>query len=364
MPKQEIYLALFDEQASHAMAELAGLLGDATTASTAASRAKKIHSTIEVEYYQPATKTYAFSRNTAVSLDLTPTIFPAVAWWDTGGGLDHPEASLKSWASHEFETDWGARDVSETSPIYDPISYHQGSVWPLFTGWEAMAQYRTGHPLAGYQATMQNADLTYAQDPGAVTELLSGAFFEPFGRSTSHQLWSSAMVATPILRGMFGLDLDAVRHVVKVTPHLPATWPQAEVHHLHVGDSIVNLRYKRQQATMLVTVDQVSGPAIHLQDGSASMRVPLPAVEVAISHGLPLRGSRTAQMKVVDEVASQHSLDLTLEGIAGSESELTLVRNEAGLKPTVEGAQLTADSVKVLFAPGSGHVTQTIHIRW
>ena len=33
-------------------------------------------------------------------------------------------------------TDWGARIISvNQSQLYDPLSYHYGSVWPLFTGW-------------------------------------------------------------------------------------------------------------------------------------------------------------------------------------------------------------------------------------
>ena len=132
-----------------------------------------------------------------------------IAWWNGGDGLAHADASFQRWASHDFATDWGLRDVAESDPLFDPISYHQGSVWPLFTGWAAVAQYRAGHPLSGYAHLMQNADLTTMQDLGAVTELLSGAFFQPFGRSTSHQLWSSAMVVIPALRGLFGIDVDA-----------------------------------------------------------------------------------------------------------------------------------------------------------
>ena len=34
-----------------------------------------------------------------------------------------------------------------------------------------------------------------------VTELLSGDYLAAFGRSSHHQVWSEAMVATPLLRG-------------------------------------------------------------------------------------------------------------------------------------------------------------------
>ncbi len=130
-------------------------------------------------------------------------------WWSGKPILAHPEGCLRQLAAHTLNTDWGLRDVSGEEKIYDGMSYHQGSVWPLFTGWAALAEYRGGQPLAGYQMLMENANLTRAQDLGAVTELLSGDYFVPFGRSTSHQLWSSAMVITPTLRGLFGIDIDA-----------------------------------------------------------------------------------------------------------------------------------------------------------
>jgi len=65
-------------------------------------------------------------------------------------------------------------------------------------------------PASVFRSTSsQNADLTWAQDLGAVTELLSGEFYRWLGRSTSHQLWSSTRVLTPAIRGMFGLEWNA-----------------------------------------------------------------------------------------------------------------------------------------------------------
>jgi glycogen debranching enzyme len=238
-PHQEIYLALLDQQASTAMAKLAAFLGDQATAGTAAARAAKVGSTIESEYFVPRTGEYAFSRNADGSLDKTATIYPALAWWSAGGtGLAHADKSLRRWDSHDFSTDWGLRDVAETESFFDSMSYHQGSVWPLFTGWASLADYRTGRNLSGYAHLMQNADQTTTQDLGAVTELLSGAFFVPFGRSTSHQLWSSAMVITPAMRGLFGITVDAAAGKVDVQPQLPAEWGEAAVRRVHVGESV------------------------------------------------------------------------------------------------------------------------------
>jgi glycogen debranching enzyme len=382
MPHQEIYLALLDQQASVAMSKLAGLLEDKATADAASARAGDLAKKIEAEYYDPSRQAYAFSRNADGTLDRTATVYPAIAWWSGGEGLVHPEASFRRWASHDFSTDWGLRDLAESDPFYDPISYHQGSVWPLFTGWASVAEYRAGHPLAGYAHLMQNADLTTAQDLGAVTELLSGAFFQPFGRSTSHQLWSSAMVITPALRGLFGVDIDGLSNSVYLDPHLPADWDHASVDRLHVGGSVCSLEYQREARRLVVKLSTLSGPAIRLAsvvkdsrvlaDGS-SVAFALPAVEVAVPHGLPLPGARTAQMKMLSEVAEAHSLKLELEAEAGATVELMIRRNMAKLNLHVDGGTMVdtaagkgagLEKLMVKFPQGTGYQQSVVTLSW
>jgi glycogen debranching enzyme len=375
MPQQEIYMALLDEQASRAMAELAGMMSEASIGAQAASRADQVRATREREYYNAATGLYAFSRNAAggtgaAQMDQTQTIYPALAWWNGANGLKHPEASLRAWATSAFATDWGARDVSENDPKYDPISYHQGSVWPLFTGWAAMAEYRGGHPMAGYRALMQNAQLTDAQDPGAVTELLSGKFYEPFGRSTSHQLWSSAMVVTPLLRGLFGIEADALDHTLRVTPRLPADWNDAEVQRLHVGESLVDLTYARRGGEMIITARTLRGAKVHFAEGGDVLHAKLPAVEVSMKQQLPPRGSVTAQPRVVAENYQGRSLTLTLEGMAGSEALMRVRTNLAGAVARADGAKLEGDALRVHFntgigySAGGGYVQQVVTLHW
>lgn len=365
MPKQEIYMALLDQQASHAMSDLARIAGDAALSESAQARARKMRATLEHEYYEAKTGDYAFSDN-AGAVDATRTIYPALAWWSDASGLEHPDATLRAIASHDLDTDWGARDVAASDPLYDGMSYHQGSVWPLFTGWGALAEYRGGHPLGGYQLLMQNVNLTWAQDPGAVTELLSGDFFEPFGRSTSHQLWSSAMVVTPLLRGLFGIELDAPRHGLRVEPRLPASWDHATVTAVRVGDSVVDLLYRREGTSMTVQLRQASGPAIHLLNAGADGLVhqPLPPVAVELAHELPLRGSRTAQPKILSEHVTARSDDLELEGIAGTTATLPLVRLDPHAALKVTGASLEHDELVVTFPAGEGYTPQHINLTW
>ena len=281
--------------------------------------------------------------------------------------------SLRHWASHDLSTDWGLRDLAESDPFYDPISYHQGSVWPLFTGWASMAEYRTGHPLSGYTHLMQTANLTTAQDLGAVTELLSGAYFDPFGRSTSHQLWSSAMVVIPALRGLFGIDVDAPAGVIKLSPSFPADWNQATVRHVHAGSSVCDLTYQRTGTSLTVRSVTVSGQPLKLvsdrKDARAaadgmSIAFPLPLLEVSMSSSLPLPGARTTQMKVLNETYTSHTLVLELEAQGGSTQTLKLRSNEPGLHIRAEGATIDGNTVQINFPPGTGYQQQTVTLHW
>ena len=375
MPKQEIYLAVLDEQASIAFANLARTTGHKDLADEAEARAGRIRKLIEKEYFLQQANFYAFSFNGADAVDPTATIFPSVAWWDGDYALDHDQAMLSRWASEEFSTDWGTRLLSDQISFYDPISYHQGSVWPLFTGWVSVAEYRAGRSLSGYAHLMQNADLTWSQDLGDVTELLSGKFFQTLGRSTAHQLWSSAMVISPVVRGMFGLQWDVQGHTLSVTPHLPADWQNATIRNVPFGTTHLDLKFTRTPSDLVVE-------AIHPPEGlklvsqlpgartqASLLRIPLPAIEVAVGHQLPEFGAATSQLKVLDQQMEPHRMTLSLAGVGGESYSLLLRENNSKLNLRAEGATLGMSKgglrpVSIQFPEASGYVTKTVTLSW
>jgi len=375
MPHQEIYLAALDQQASTAFADLARAVGHGQAADQARSRAAHIAEQIEKEYYLAATDFYAFSHNADGTNDESATIYPAVAAWDGTLALQRPGSMLSRWASEEFSTDWGTRDLSPAASFYDPISYHQGSVWPLFTGWVSLAEYRNGRSLSGYSHLMQNAGLTWLQDLGAVTELLSGEFFQPFGRSTSHQLWSSAMLISPAVHGLFGLDWGTDQKTLRITPSLPAAWDEAELHHVPLGPSFVDLSMKRMGGSLAVHASGV-GAVLSLQSAIAGgkmvgpvLQIPLPAVEIGIPHGLPEAGSTTTQLKILDQQATPHSLILTLAAPANSQQILLLRINDSSAKVHSQDVEIPVPSrslreIQVGFPAGNGYVTKMVSLQW
>jgi glycogen debranching enzyme len=414
MPHQEIYLALLDQQASSAYAWLQTQLKDEAKASTAQLRAATIARTINAEYYDSQKSCYAFSRNSDGSLDRTSTIYPALAWWDPANGratLDHPEACLRQFAASALNTDWGTRDVANDEPIYDGMSYHQGSVWPLFTGWAALAEYRANQPLAGYQLLKENAQLTTAQDLGAHTELLSGDFFVPMGRSTSHQLWSSAMIITPTLRGLFGLSIDATTKTITVNPHLPASWDHAEILNLPLPKGGETIGFERTSSGWVINLTNVNQSDWRLRSDQAGSRlekvpagdeptilIPTPQLEfdpmltgfaTNVSDKTwfldqpPIPGARTSRFRVLHSEYGDHKLTLTCEGLAGTQVVASLIRHGAfvpkvqpdatsGKAPAIisakDGWAFQDPKAPLLlimdFPPGTGFQTLTVTLTW
>ena len=285
-PHEEIYLQGVWIAACRDMAELAGAMGDAALAREAQAYAERTRQATENRYWIPGRDFYGFAtkrppekppkaepgpnraRRQKRLEELAPlsfidedTVFPAVPLWFRTLDAERAQSEIDHLAAASLATDWGARSLSDQSRLYDPISYHNGSVWPLFTGWSALAAYRHGRPAAGYQALMANALLTTSGALGYVTELLSGDYMTPFGRSSHHQVWSEAMVVTPLLRGLLGLEMGEGGRTLAFAPRLPATWDRVRAGNLPVGAGRYDVSFDRAPGRMAVRLARHEGSA-------------------------------------------------------------------------------------------------------
>src|ERR1700730_15624829 len=101
---------------------------------------------------------------------------------------------------------------------YSSVGYLYGTVWRLFTGWASVGEYRYHRALPGFSNLKANAQLALDGSLGHVTEVLSGDYYQPLSTSSPHQIWSAAMVVSPLLRGLFGLQTDAGTCRVTLAP--------------------------------------------------------------------------------------------------------------------------------------------------
>jgi hypothetical protein len=116
-----------------------------------------------------------------------------------------------------------------------------------------------GRPHVGFQALMANALLTDAGALGSVTELLSGDFQAPLGRSSHHQIWSLAMVAAPLLRGLLGIEATDAGTRLRFAPRLPADWDRVSVGNVVAGAGRYDLALERRPGRLTLTAERRSG---------------------------------------------------------------------------------------------------------
>ena len=324
-PHEEIYLQGLWIQASRDMAEMADAIGDRTVAAAARASVERTRLAVESTYWLPGASHYAFAtqqpRQQAPVAEPGParerrqarlhelasarlidenTVLPAVPmWWRALDG-QRVDAALDRLGGAALATDWGHRILSNESRLYDPLSYHYGSVWPLFTGWASMAAYRYGRPHVGYQALMANALLTEAGALGYITELLSGDVNAAFGRSSHHQVWSQAMLAAPLVRGLLGIETLEGGTTLRIAPQLPADWTYAAARSIESGGQRLDVEITRRAGvlTLRVTGRQPAPGGSGLGALTLAPAFPLDAKLTAVS--VNGRTSRAAPLRAGD----------------------------------------------------------------
>lgn len=167
------------------------------------------------------------------------------------GMLDDSKAInvINDYAENYFSSDWGVRILRSDSPIYNPRGYHTGSVWPLFTGWSALAEFKYGNQIQGFTHIMNNLLVYKNWQLGFVEEVLHGAEYKPSG-VCSHQCWSQTMILQPTIEGMLGLEIDALNNRIKLSPRFPAVWDSVKVERIRIGNNFVDFTMKRQNGSV------------------------------------------------------------------------------------------------------------------
>lgn len=404
--KTELYQSGLGLQALASLAHLASAAGRDEIAKQLSGELSRQRDLVNQVFWSPESHTYAFALASNNERIVEPTVLATVPMWF--GLLDEDKASktLTQLAGPEHQTDWGMRIISSHSSKYDAGGYHFGSVWPLFTGWASVAEYRYHHVFPAYLNLRSNALLTLDGSLGHVTEVLSGDYYQGLSTSSPHQIWSAAMVVSPLLRGLFGIKTDAPSHTLVFAPHVPAGWTSFALHRLWIGETSLDLRCSRNgdQITLEIASDGKAelefSPAVALRAQALTAefngrRIPFHVevngfdqhviVRAELARGnnviqirlrndfgltypsvMPPLGRRAQELHFMRESWSETRDALTIEaaGAPGREYELTVWN--AGQISSVEGAELKGDRLRILF-PQTGSddaENKTITIRF
>ncbi len=246
----EYYQSGLGLEAIRALAHLAKLTGKDDQSRDLSQAFEQQRAKVEDAFWAPDRGIYAFALDRESQRINETSVLTTVPMWF---GLPDPKRAnqmIDHLAAPDIAADWGMRIIANRSAKYNGGGYHFGSVWPLFTGWASVGEYRYHRADAAYANLRANALLALDGSLGHVTEVLSGDVFESLSTSSPHQIWSAAMVVSPVLRGLFGLDADASANRLTFAPHIPASWSSFALQNVRVGSTAIDLSVQREPDTL------------------------------------------------------------------------------------------------------------------
>jgi len=146
---------------------------------------------------------------------------------------------------------FGIRTVAESESRYNPMSYHNGSIWPHDNAIIAagLARYRLIHHLGQVFTGLFHA--SQFVDLHRMPELFCGFVRRPGAGPTlypvacSPQSWAGAAVFL-LLQSLLGLSINAQQRQIRfVRSALPEGVNQIWIRNLRVGDAVVDLSIER-----------------------------------------------------------------------------------------------------------------------
>jgi glycogen debranching enzyme len=150
-----------------------------------------------------------------------------------------------------FFTGWGIRTVARGEARYNPMSYHNGSIWPHDNALIALGFARYGLKHSVEQLFKGLFDAASYMDLRRLPELFCGFQRERRRGPTLYpvacapQAWASATPFT-LLEAALGIEFDAQRGEIRLrNPRLPAFLNEVILRDLRLGDSSVDLRVRR-----------------------------------------------------------------------------------------------------------------------
>jgi glycogen debranching enzyme len=160
---------------------------------------------------------------------------------------------------------WGVRTLSSSCPAYNPMSYHNGSVWPHDNAIIAAGLKRYGHDGAVRKIADALFDVATSARDFRLPELYCGfarserAAVVAYPVACIPQAWAAAAPFL-LLQTMLGISPDAPGRALRIErPVLPDWLERVRLEALRVGDASVTLDFKRDGRVTSFALPEQSG---------------------------------------------------------------------------------------------------------
>jgi glycogen debranching enzyme len=186
------------------------------------------------------------------------------------GMLDETQANAlaRKLMAEDMFSGWGIRTLSAAERRYNPMSYHNGSVWPHDNAIAALGMGRIQGREGVIKILEGLLDAAVHLHSNSLPELFCGFHREPrlgpvpYPVACHPQAWAAGSVFL-ILQSMLGMRVMGFdRRLVIDSPVLPDWLQWLRIDELNVGDCRVSLMVRRTPSGAAIEVLEKRGPVV------------------------------------------------------------------------------------------------------
>ena len=248
-------------------AELAHLLGDTALANRLQNAAETLRKKFNDSFWCEEIGTYAIALDGSKRQCAVPSSNAGHTLWSGIATPEHAARISDQLLSEEFFCGWGIRTIPASASRYNPMAYHNGSVWPHDNALIAEGMARYGFTNKAMQVFSALRDASLYMDQNRMPELFCGFEKRPdegptlYPVACSPQAWAAATVFS-LLQACLGLSFDPHKPEIRFRhPQLPPFLERVEVRDLSIAGATVDLLLQRYPNNVGVNVIRKEGPA-------------------------------------------------------------------------------------------------------
>ncbi|CAA2100054.1 hypothetical protein MBUL_00478 [Methylobacterium bullatum] len=253
--------------AKNGMAKLATLLGHGDLAARLGKEALALRENFDKAFWCEEIGTYALALDGAKKQCAVRSSNAGHALF-TGIALPERAASVAAnLLSKDGFNGWGVRTIARGEARYNPMSYHNGSIWPHDNALVAMGLARYDLKPEASRIFQGMFDTALYQDQKRLPELFCGFMRRnqrgpvSYPVACSPQAWAAA-APFAFLSACIGLEIQHDRNRIRLrNPTLPDFLEGVSIFNLKLGESRIDLRVQRYGSDVTVNVLRRVGDA-------------------------------------------------------------------------------------------------------
>lgn len=259
--------------------------------------------------------------------------------------VSRSEKTIKELNKADMITDWGIRNLSIKSKLYDPANYNYGTVWPFTSALFGAAQYKHHFSAQGFYTINTTYPHIFEFGLGISPEVMSGKYNQKLGEAYHNQGFSYTGYIYPLMTGLAGVTVNALQNKIIFAPQIPVQWDSFKIQNIKLGDQKVTFIYKKINDEIEISIlpsteeqfTSIISPSFSL--GTKINSVMIDGKEINYEH---THHSQAEQISLETQIKTKAKVVIKIETVP----EIFLLDNNCGPGEENSGLKIISQELK------------------